>query len=61
MAIWEASGARHGLRKETGYPIGTDSTGEAEIVILTLWTTMADRFFIIVNTLDEAAPHVASM
>ncbi|WP_420853293.1 hypothetical protein [Sphingobium estronivorans] len=43
MAIWGAPGARHGLRKETGYLIVTDSTGVADTAMST-WTTMADRF-----------------
>ncbi|MEJ7925759.1 hypothetical protein WG908_03195 [Sphingobium sp. AN641] len=60
MAIWEAPGARHGLGKETGYLIVTDSTDVADIAIST-WTTMADRFSTIANTLVEAAPHIASM
>ncbi|WP_177185068.1 hypothetical protein [Sphingobium sp. YR768] len=44
MAIWEATGTRHGLMKDTGYLIGTDSAGVADIVTSTLWTTMAERF-----------------
>ncbi|MCI4592488.1 glutathione S-transferase [Sphingobium sp. BYY-5] len=61
MTIWEATGARHGLGKETGYLLGTDRAGVADIVTSTLWTTMADRFSVVAITLDEAAPHVASM
>ncbi|WP_408021795.1 hypothetical protein [Sphingobium psychrophilum] len=49
------------MGKETGYLIGTDSAGVADIVTSTLWTTMADRFSVIAITLDETAPHVASM
>lgn len=61
MAIWEATGACYGLGKKTGYLVGTDSAGVADILTSTLWTIMADRFSVIANPFDQGAPHVASI
>jgi glutathione S-transferase len=61
MAIWEATGARHGLTADRGFLLGTESAGVADIVTSTLWSTMSDRFPIIGQWLDETAPGTAGL
>lgn len=61
MAIWEATGARHGLKNDTGYLLGTKEPGVADIVTSTLWATMSDRFSAIGDMLEETAPRTAAL
>lgn len=61
MMIWETLGARHGLKADEGFLLGTDEAGVADIVTSTLWATMSDRFPKIAALLDETAPHVAAL
>jgi glutathione S-transferase len=61
MAIFEDTGRRHGLRADTGYLLGGEQAGVADIVTATLWSTVADRFDPIARMLDAAAPAVAGL
>ena|SRR5690606_8587791 len=61
MAIWEATGERHGLRPDSGFLLGTAEAGVADIVTWALWSTLADRFAPIGTLLDEAAPCTARL
>lgn len=56
MSIWEETGRRHGLMAGSGYLLGGDRPGIADVVTSTLWMTMADRFAKIAGLLAEAAP-----
>jgi glutathione S-transferase len=44
MSLWEETGRRHGLSAETGFLLGGEAPGIADVVTATLWTTMTDRF-----------------
>ncbi|SFM35123.1 glutathione S-transferase [Pleomorphomonas diazotrophica] len=61
MSLWEETGERHGLRAESGYLLGGDAPGIADIVTATLWSTMVDRFPVIGAILDESAPRTAAL
>lgn len=56
VSFWEETGRRHGLAADTGYLLGGDTPGIADIVTATLWSTMADRFGKIEAIIEEAAP-----
>lgn len=61
MAIFAAMGARGGLEADAGYLLGTREAGVADIVVSTLWSTMADRFPSIGALLAESAPAIAGL
>ena len=61
MMFWEVMGTRHGLEAETGYLLGTDQPGVADIVTATLWSRMADRFPAIRAILEQTAPKTAGL
>jgi len=61
LSIWEETGRRHGLMADTGYLLGGDAPGVADIVTATLWSTMADRFRAIEEILRGAAPLTAAL
>jgi glutathione S-transferase len=61
MSIWEETGRRHGLKADSGYLLGGDAPGVADIVTATLWSTMADRFGEIAALLSKAAPLTAAL
>ena len=61
MALWEETGERHGLTADSGYLLGGDQLGIADVVTATLWSTMADRFPIIGTILGESAPKTAAL
>lgn len=61
MSIWEETGRRHGLKADSGYLLGGEAPGVADIVTATLWSTMADRFGAIEAILQEAAPMTAAL
>src|ERR1700745_541876 len=42
MSIWEETGHRHGLTADTGFLLGGDKPGIADIVTATLWSTMTE-------------------
>lgn len=56
MSFWEETGRRHGLKADSGFLLGGDAPGIADIVTATLWSTMADRFDAIEAILQETAP-----
>lgn len=61
MRIWEETGRRYGLGEGSGYMLGGEKPGIADVVTATLWTTMTDRFGKIGDLLDEAAPMTAAL
>ena len=61
MTMWEVMAARHGVRADAGYLLGTPEPGVADIVTSTLWTTMADRFGQIGELLERTAPVTAAL
>jgi glutathione S-transferase len=61
MSFWEETGRRHGLKAKSGFLLGGDAPGLADIVTATLWSTMTDRFEKIDAILKEAAPMTASL
>ncbi len=61
MSFWQETGARHGLKKDSGFLLGGDAPGIADIVTATLWSTMTDRFRKIGTILKHTAPMTASL
>ena len=61
MSFWEETGRRHGLTAESGFLLGGEAPGVADLVTATLWSTMADRFPTIAAMLEEAAPMTAAL
>ncbi len=61
MSIWEETGERHGLTANSGFLLGGEQPGIADIVTATLWSTMVDRFPAIGTILDESAPKTAAL
>lgn len=61
MGLWEDLGRRHGLKPRSGFLLGGETAGLADVVTATLWSTMAERFPLIGAMLHEAAPLTASL
>ncbi len=61
MSFWEETGSRHGLKANTGFLLGGEVLGIADIVTATLWSTMTDRFQKLGAILEEAAPMTAAL
>jgi glutathione S-transferase len=61
MSVWEETGRRHGLSAQSGFLLGGEQPGIADIVTATLWSTMADRFSKIEAMLEETAPMTAAL
>lgn len=61
MSFWEETGRRHGLKTGSGFLLGGDAPGMADVVTATLWTTMADRFPALDAILKDAAPMTADL
>ena len=61
MSFWEEIGRRHGLKAKSGFLLGGDAPGIADVVTATLWSTMADRFPRIEAILEQAAPMTAAL
>jgi glutathione S-transferase len=61
MSFWEELGRRHGLQKTSGFLLGGDKPGVADVVTATLWTTLGDRFPAIDAILEDAAPLTAAL
>jgi glutathione S-transferase len=61
MSLWEETGRRHGLSAETGFLLGGEAPGIADVVTATLWTTMTDRFQKLRAILEDAAPMTAAL
>jgi glutathione S-transferase len=61
MSFWEETGRRHGLTAASGFLLGGEAPGVADIVTATLWSTLADRFRKIDAILERAAPMTAAL
>jgi glutathione S-transferase len=61
MSFWEETGHRHGLTVESGFLLGGETPGIADVVTATLWSTMTERFGRIEAILAEAAPMTAAL
>lgn len=61
MALWEALGRRHGLTADSGFLLGGDAPGVADVVTATLWTTLSERFPQMGAMLEAAAPMTANL
>lgn len=61
MSFWEETGRRHGLTEASGFLLGGEAPGVADVVTATLWTTMADRFPALDAILQDAAPMTAAL
>ena len=61
MSFWEETGRRHGLKPDSGFLLGGEGPGIADIVTATLWSTMTERFEAIGEILDETAPNTAAL
>lgn len=61
MSLWEETGTRHGLKSDSGFLLGGEQAGIADVVTATLWSTMVDRFPVIGAILEESAPKVAAL
>jgi glutathione S-transferase len=61
MSFWEETGRRHGLKADSGFLLGGDAPGIADVVTATLWSTMNNRFPSIEAILQDAAPMTAAL
>jgi glutathione S-transferase len=61
MSLWEDTGRRYGLQEESGFLLGTDDPGIADVVTATLWMTMTERFSKVRDLLEETAPRTAAL
>jgi len=61
MSLWEETGARHGLKTDSGLLLGGEQPGIADVVTATLWSTMGDRFGRIEAILGDTAPMTAAL
>ena len=55
------TGRRHGLQADSGFLLGGESPGVADVVTATLWTTMCERFTAIAAIFEDAAPMTAAL
>jgi glutathione S-transferase len=61
MSIWEETGRRNGLDKNTGHILGGAMPGLADVITATLWTSMTERFSKIHDIFEETAPMTAAL
>lgn len=61
MSFWEETCDRHGLTATSGFLLGGNEPGMADVVTATLWATMTDRFPRIGSILRDAAPRTAAL
>lgn len=61
MSFWEETGRRHGLRADSGFLLGGERAGIADVVTATLWGMMTDRFKKIGTLLKSTAPMTAAL
>jgi glutathione S-transferase len=61
MSFWEETGRRHGLKANSGFLLGSDEPGIADVVTATLWGTMGDRFRKIETILKKSTPMTAAL
>ena len=61
MSLWEETGRRHGLKTDSGFLLGGEAPGVADVVTATLWSTVCDRFPKIATMLGKTAPMTAAL
>ena len=61
MSFWEETGRRHGLKKDSGFLLGGNKPGVADVVTATLWGTMTGRFQKLDTLLTNSAPMTAAL
>ena len=61
MVIFEETGRRHGLTARSGFMLGTEEPGLADLVTATLWGTMTAKMPPLRPELDRHAPMVAAL
>lgn len=61
MSLFEELGVRHGLKAKSGFMLGGDGPGIADVVTAILWSTMIERFPRIGVLLKKSAPAVAGL
>ena len=61
MSFWEETGRRHGLKAKSGFLLGGDTPGIADVVTAVLWSTMTDRLEPIAAILEDTAPMTAAL
>jgi len=61
MSFWEETGRRHDLKARSGFLLGGEVPGIADVVTATLWSTVTYRFPKIGQMLEEAAPSTAAL
>jgi glutathione S-transferase len=61
MCFWEETGRRHGLKADSGFLLGGDKPGIADVVTATLWGTMTGRFKKLDTILKKSAPMTAAL
>ncbi len=61
MEIFEVTARRNGLTAETGFLLGGDKAGIADIVTATLWGTLTEKFPKIGIILKDQAPLIAGL
>ncbi len=61
MSFWEEIGRRYELQADSGFLLGGEGPGVADVVTATLWSTMADRFPTIEALLEQTAPSTAAL
>ena len=61
MSLWEDTGRRYGLEKDTGFILGGHTPGVADVITATLWTTMTERFSKVRDLLEKNAPMTAAL
>jgi glutathione S-transferase len=61
MSFWEETGRRHGLKADSGFLLGGDKPGIADVVTATLWGTMTGRFKKLDTILKKSAPMTAAL
>lgn len=61
LSLWEDTGRRHGLTLESGFLLGGQHPGIADVVTATLWSTLAERFQKIDALLHQVAPMTAAL
>jgi glutathione S-transferase len=61
MTLWEELGKRHGLSADSGWLLGEEGPGIADVITATLWTTMTDRFHRVEVLLEATAPMTAAL
>jgi glutathione S-transferase len=61
MSFWDETGRRHGLTKTSGFLLGGDAPGIADVVTAVLWSTISERFNKISELLEATAPMTAAL